>query len=107
MKISQRSQRAAQTVRLIASPMAGIATEAIRQVYAAAGLEGMRYTVAFPDLHAGRRTPVGAAFVTDTVLYPHLIGSDIGCGMALFNTELPRHSSSRVDEWANLRFDLE
>ena len=26
--------------------------------------------------------PIGAAFVTDGVIYPHLIGGDIGCGMA-------------------------
>jgi release factor H-coupled RctB family protein len=40
------------------------------------------------------------------VIYPHLIGGDIGCGMALFKTDLVR-CDARLDRWAALRFDLE
>ena len=53
-----------------------------------------------------RAAPVGAAFVTEGVIYPHLIGGDIGCGMALFKTDLLRRDA-KLDRWANLRFDLE
>src|SRR5262245_31752829 len=94
-------------VRLFASPRAWIEGEAIRQFYATAGLAGMRFAAAFPDLHPGRRTPVGAAFVTETVIYPHVIGGDIGCGMALFKTDLARPPARRLEGWAALPFDLE
>ena len=51
-------------------------------------------------------TPVGAAFVTQDVIYPHVIGGDIGCGMALFKTDLLRREV-KLDRWAALRFNLE
>ena len=60
----------------------------------------------FPDLHPGKGTPVGAAFVTEGVIYPHLIGGDIGCGMALFKTDLVRRDA-KLDRWAELQFNLE
>jgi release factor H-coupled RctB family protein len=41
--------------------------------------------VGLPDLHAGR-APVGVALETEGVIYPHLVGNDIGCGMGLFET---------------------
>ena len=94
-------------VRLIASPRSWIEGEALRLLYAASKLDGMRLVVGFPDLHPAKGSPAGAAFVTEGIIYPHLVGGDIGCGMALFKTELPRRSAQRVGEWAELRFDLE
>ena len=93
-------------VRLIASAKSWIEGEAVRQLYAAAKLEGVRLAVGFPDLHPGRGTPVGAAFVTENVIYPQVIGGDIGCGMALFKTNLIRREV-KLDRWAALRFNLE
>lgn len=93
-------------VRLIASPGAWIEGEAVRQLQAAARLGGVRQAVGFPDLHPGRGVPVGAAFLSEEVIYPHLIGGDIGCGMALWKTDLLRRKA-RPDRWAGLRFDLE
>ena len=93
-------------VRVIASPKSWIEGEAVRQLYATAKLEGTRLAVGFPDLHPGKGTPVGAAFVTDEIIYPHLIGGDIGCGMALFKTDLLRREA-KPDRWAALRFNLE
>src|SRR5262245_13856000 len=72
------------TVHLFASAKSWIEGEAVRQLYATSKLEGMRLVVGFPDLHPGKCSPVGAAFVTEGLIYPHLIGGDIGCGMALF-----------------------
>ncbi len=77
------------SVRLIASPGAWIEGEAVRQLYACARLDGVRQTVGFPDLHPGKGVPIGAASVTEGVIYPHLIGGDIGCGMTLWQTDLP------------------
>jgi release factor H-coupled RctB family protein len=44
--------------------------------------------VGMPDLHPGKGSPIGAAFATENRFYPHLVGNDIGCGMALWTTDL-------------------
>jgi release factor H-coupled RctB family protein len=93
-------------VRLFASSNSWIEGEAIRQLNASSKLERVRFAVGFPDLHPGKGSPVGAAFVTDGVIYPHLIGGDIGCGMALFQTDLVRHDA-KLDRWAERYFHLE
>jgi release factor H-coupled RctB family protein len=93
-------------VRLFASSQSWIEGEAVRQLYATAKLDGVRLAVGFPDLHPGKGTPVGSAFVTDGVIYPHLIGGDIGCGMALFKADLVSRDL-KLDRWAQLRFNLE
>jgi release factor H-coupled RctB family protein len=93
-------------VRLFASPNTWMTDEAVRQLYAAAKLDGMRLAVGFPDLHSGKVGPVGAAFVTEGFIYPHLIGGDIGCGMAMFKTDLVQRDA-KLDRWSELRFDLE
>ncbi len=93
-------------VRLFASPKSWIEGEALRQVYATSKLDGMRLAVGFPDLHPGKGSAVGAAFVTEGLVYPYLIGGDIGCGMALFKTDLVRRDV-KLDRWAQISFDLE
>ena len=77
-------------VRLFASAKSWIEGEALRLLYATAKLDGMRLAAGFPDLHPGKGSAVGAAFVTEGLIYPYLIGGDIGCGMALFKTDLVR-----------------
>ncbi|MBI3853792.1 MAG: RNA ligase RtcB family protein [Verrucomicrobia bacterium] len=100
------SQLLSVQVRLFASAQSRIEGEAVRQLYATAKLDGVRLAVGFPDLHPGKGSPVGAAFVTEGVIYPHLIGGDIGCGMALFKTDLVRRDA-KLDRWARLAFNLE
>ena len=42
-----------------------------------------------PDLHVGQSTPIGCVVATEpSVVYPELIGSDIGCGMSFVRTSL-------------------
>jgi release factor H-coupled RctB family protein len=93
-------------VRLFASSQSWIEGEALRQLYATSKLEGVRLAVGFPDLHPGKGSAVGAAFVTEGLVYPYLIGGDIGCGMALFKTDLVRRDV-KLDRWAQIPFDLE
>ncbi|WP_084438415.1 RNA ligase RtcB family protein [Niveispirillum irakense] len=76
-------------VRVIASSSTWIEGEALRQLDATAALPGMRLAVGMPDLHPGKGSPVGAAFLSEGVIYPTLVGSDIGCGMALWQTDMP------------------
>jgi release factor H-coupled RctB family protein len=93
-------------VRLFASAKNWIQGEAVRQLYATSKLDGMQLAVGFPDLHPGKGSPVGAAFVTEEIIYPYLIGGDIGCGMALFKTDLVRRDA-KLDRWASREFNLE
>lgn len=60
---------------------------ALDQLERTAAMPGIARVVGLPDLHAGRGIAVGAAFWSPTHLYPHLVGSDIGCGMALWQTD--------------------
>ena len=62
---------------------------AITQLDALANLEGAVKVVGLPDLHAGK-SPVGLALVTESKIYPHIIGNDIGCGMSLYNTGIEK-----------------
>lgn len=42
-----------------------------------------------PDLHAGQSTPIGCVVATEPdIVYPELIGTDIGCGMSFVRTSL-------------------
>jgi len=56
---------------------------ALTQLENVSNLPGVVRAVGLPDLHAGK-SPVGIAVETQGILYPHLIGNDIGCGMGLF-----------------------
>ena len=46
-------------------------------------LPGVVRVSTLPDLHPGRHGPVGCTVASATLL-PHLVGSDVGCGMGLF-----------------------
>ena len=63
----------------------GRAEDQLAQV---AGWSGVREIAAFPDLHPGKYGPVGCAVSADRI-YPQLVGGDIGCGMSLFQLDLP------------------
>jgi release factor H-coupled RctB family protein len=76
-------------VRIIASPESWIEQEAIDQLHRSAQLEGIAEVVGLPDLNAGRGIAVGAAYWSPSHVHPHLVGSDIGCGMALWRCAMP------------------
>jgi len=58
-------------------------SEAKKQLEALTLLPGVQRAVGMPDLHPGTRFPIGCAVVADCI-YPALVGSDIGCGVALY-----------------------
>lgn len=74
------------SVSLIAADPARLDPVAVDQLHATARLEGIERVVGLPDLHAGNGIAVGAAFWSSGHVYPHLVGSDIGCGMAVWET---------------------
>lgn len=77
------------TVTVFASPTSWIESDAVAQCHQVAALDGMMHVAAMPDLHPGKGAPIGAAMAS-AVLYPFLVGSDIGCGIAVFPVKLKR-----------------
>ncbi|MGW1060750.1 RNA ligase RtcB family protein [Micromonospora rubida] len=83
------------TVAVFASPTSWIESDALAQCHQVAALDGMIHVAAMPDLHPGKGAPIGAA-MSSTVLYPFLVGSDIGCGIAVFPLKLRRAVPERL-----------
>ncbi|MEV0714201.1 RNA ligase RtcB family protein [Asanoa sp. NPDC050611] len=77
------------TVTVFASPRSWIESDAVDQCHQVAALDGMAHVAGMPDLHPGKGAPIGAAMLS-SVLYPLLVGSDIGCGIAVFPVALKR-----------------
>jgi release factor H-coupled RctB family protein len=92
--------------RVLASQQSWIEGEAVRQLEGTAQLPGMVLAVGLPDLHPGRGTPIGAAFASEGLFYPHLVGNDVGCGMGLWQTDLLARKAKR-DRWASRLRGLE
>ncbi|SHG96892.1 RNA ligase RtcB family protein [Massilia sp. CF038] len=75
-------------VAIIASARLWLEDAAVQQLKTTSQLPGMARVVGLPDLHPGRGYPVGAAFFSTGRFYPALVGNDIGCGMALWQTDI-------------------
>jgi release factor H-coupled RctB family protein len=60
---------------------------ATKQLEDVASLSGVKAVAGMPDLHPGKYGPVGCSILADRV-HPQLVGSDIGCGMGLFQLDL-------------------
>ncbi|MCF6221344.1 MAG: RNA ligase RtcB family protein [Robiginitomaculum sp.] len=82
---------------MITSNQSWIEGDAVRQLENTANLPGMVRAVGLPDLHPGKGIPIGAAFLSDGIVYPHLVGNDIGCGMGLWQTDM-RLSKFKLDK---------
>jgi release factor H-coupled RctB family protein len=70
------------------SPRSWIEGNAIQQVETLAALPGVKSVAAMPDLHPGKYGPVGCAMLA-TEVHPLFVGADIGCGMGLFQLDVP------------------
>jgi release factor H-coupled RctB family protein len=92
--VPQLNARAA-TVTVFASDESWIESDAVDQCHHVAAFDGMIHVAAMPDLHPGKGAPIGAAMAS-SVLYPHLVGSDIGCGIAVFPISLKRAVPERL-----------
>ncbi|MEV6302784.1 RNA ligase RtcB family protein [Actinoplanes sp. NPDC051861] len=82
-------------VTVFAQPGSWIESTAVDQCHQVAALDGMINVAGMPDLHPGKGAPIGAA-MTSSVLYPLLVGSDIGCGIAVFPLRLKRADPQRI-----------
>lgn len=86
------------TVRVVISDRTWLEGDAVEQLKTTAGLPCMCCGVGLPDLHPGKGQPIGAAFITQDCIYPHLVGSDIGCGMGLWRLNVSTRKL-KVDRW--------
>lgn len=77
--------------------------QAVHQLKVTSVLPGVEVVVAMPDLHPGNQYPVGCVVATRNMVYPSLVGNDIGCGMALFPCPFKASADSlyrKFEGWA-------
>jgi release factor H-coupled RctB family protein len=95
-----------QRVRLFASPQSWIEGAALRQLEQLADRNGVRAVAGMPDLHPGLNGPVGCAALSEGIIHPDVIGTDIGCGMQFWGLDLPEHRL-KLDKAADRLLALE
>jgi len=97
-RISSKGSRREVVVE-IAARKTFIEDEALKQLYSCAErLSGVVFACGMADLHPGKGYPIGCAIGVEDVIYPFLIGNDIGCGMTLIQTDLDV-SKAKVEKW--------
>lgn len=92
--------------KVIASSQSWIEGAAVEQLKQTAALPGMLAAWGLPDLHPGKGSPIGAAFLSSGQIYPFLVGNDIGCGMGLWQCDLASHKA-KPEKWAQRLAGLE
>lgn len=83
-------------VKIVSGPKSWIEGAAIAQLERIANYPHMESVIGMPDLHPGPGIALGAVFITTDHIYPHLVGSDIGCGMAVYRTSARMGKPERV-----------
>jgi release factor H-coupled RctB family protein len=74
---------------IISSQKNWLEIDAVNQLKKLSTLPGVVQAVGLPDLHPGK-TPVGSTIITEDIIYPHLVGNDIGCGMGIYTTSIEK-----------------
>jgi len=92
------------TLTLIASPKNWIDSRSVESLKKITKFKGVKKVVGLPDLSVGL-VPNGMAVLSSRV-YPHLIGSDIGCGMSLFEVPI-KAKKIKVQKFHKLLTKLE
>ncbi|MCK5681461.1 RNA ligase RtcB family protein [bacterium] len=93
-------------IHIIESEKSWIEGDAIAQLKKTSELPGIERVVGMPDIHPGKGAPVGAVFISRDIIYPHLLGNDVGCGIGLWQTQLKRNKMKR-DRWVKKLTGLE
>jgi tRNA-splicing ligase RtcB len=62
----------------------------------------IRHVALMPDAHAGYGMPIGGVLFADGAVVPYAIGVDIGCGVALVDTDLTVETLSAAELAATL-----
>ena len=85
-------------ISIFTTPGTWIEGESLRQLERVASFSGMKKVVGFPDLFPGKGIPIGVSMLTEGEFYPHLVGSDVGCGISLFATGLT-YPKAKPEKW--------
>lgn len=85
-------------ISIFTTPGTWIEGESLRQLERVASFSGMKKVVGFPDLFPGKGIPIGVSMLTEGEFYPHLVGSDVGCGISLFAAELT-YPKAKPEKW--------
>eukprot|EP00826_Nyctotherus_ovalis_P064613 TRINITY_DN9482_c0_g1_i2.p1 TRINITY_DN9482_c0_g1~~TRINITY_DN9482_c0_g1_i2.p1 ORF type:complete len:495 (+),score=128.91 TRINITY_DN9482_c0_g1_i2:99-1583(+) len=72
--------------------------DSVQQLTNCAKLKGVVLAVGLPDLHPGKGYPIGSSIITQGLIYPHLVGEDIGCGMSLVRTGIAA-TKQKAEKW--------
>ncbi|MGH1441286.1 MAG: RNA ligase RtcB family protein [Cellvibrionaceae bacterium] len=97
---------AGRQARIVISDDNWLEDAAVEQFKQTMTLDGMRVGVGMPDIHPGKGQPIGAAFIAENCIYPHLVGSDIGCGMGLWQLDIPVRKV-KLDKWEKQLYNLD
>lgn len=73
---------------------------AVMQLNNLLNLKNVERVVGLPDLHSGK-SPIGTVVATKGIIYPHIVGGDIGCGMGMFKTKIKKKKFKK-DRFVNL-----
>jgi len=73
--------------------------DAVTQLKRVSEWENVVVAVGLPDLHPGQGHPIGAAVAVKDMIYPALVGNDIGCGMALWRCPASLKVDVDVERW--------
>jgi release factor H-coupled RctB family protein len=74
-------------LRVFATVSSWIEGAAVRQLEQTLERRGVVAVAAMPDLHPGHKGPVGCAVLTENIVHPDIVGTDIGCGMTLWRLD--------------------
>jgi len=97
------SENEEKSIHIVSSAQNWLEGEAIHQLKRSAQLTGMQRVVGMPDLHPGKGFPIGAGFICKDCVYPHLVGSDIGCGIGLWQSDLKYRKIKRDKLYARIK----
>ncbi|ACL02245.1 release factor H-coupled RctB family protein [Desulfatibacillum aliphaticivorans] len=73
--------------------------DALAQLMSGANLPGVVHAAGLADIHPGMGLPVGAAYLMENMVYPHIPGTDAGCGVGLWKTSL-KPGKINLDRWS-------
>jgi len=68
-----------------------IEESALNQVEELAKLPFVEHIAIMPDSHKGELAPIGSVIATKNEILPFAVGTDCGCGMGAFKTNLNKH----------------
>ncbi|KQP05418.1 RNA ligase RtcB family protein [Methylobacterium sp. Leaf93] len=87
---------------------------AVRQLEQMLTRRGVIAVAGMPDLHPGHKGPVGCAVLTNAVVHPDIVGTDVGCGMTVWRLggslrrlriEKALKALARLDEGCDITVD--